>query len=128
MKGSLFIVGMCILFVGCEEVKRCETNMDCNKSEYCFDNGGYPHLNYCKEFPNYYNQEYFIGANMSEIYCYPNNEDGTECNCNVIIYPDGHNETMFCRCYSDLVMRFTCVNKTKENITVIENVKIMRET
>ena len=53
-----------------------------------------------------------------DIYCYQDNSRGTHCDCDILTFPDGHNETRNCYCYNDLVMYYTCINITEENITI----------
>lgn len=82
MKGLIMIMAMCILIVGCKEVKRCETNLDCNESELCYDDGSYLHLKYCRETPNYYNTTNQTTPLIGGMATIP-----------IVVYPDGNNET-----------------------------------
>jgi len=55
-------------------------------------------------------------------YCYVDDSKSYHCTCDVLIFPDGHNETRNCQCYDDLVLHYTCINRS--GIKIIEGVEM----
>ena len=85
---------------------------------FCFDT-----LKSLEWETNYYGEKltnWSIGRD--DEYCYPDNSRGIHCICDIVVFPDGRNETKNCHCLDDLVMYYTCINKT--NLTIIKGVEI----
>lgn len=95
----------------------CETDLDCKDTEFCYHNSDMYNSGRCEEKLNWFNTTKF---DYNNIYCYPDNTKSQECKCKVLIYQNGTNKTLSCNCYNDLVMHYTCINITKENVTIKE--------
>jgi hypothetical protein len=149
------LIIICVILVGCEKGKPCESSEDCADDEYCFQTSDIFSSASCVDKPYYYypemnatenatrlninnmieevgqNRSLFRAENISvyprnlthsDMYCYDNTSTPDDCTCDLLIYPDGHNESRDCWCYNDLIIHYTCINITKENITVIRDV------
>jgi hypothetical protein len=142
MKLCWIVVG-CLFFTECTEMVSCETNADCNESEICIIHDGVLTPSYCqKQEVNYYQvnnsnqnisrsllgKDLFKGSfekvNSSDTYCYKDDSLGNHCQCDVLVYQDGHNETVNCWCWSDLLVHYRCINLTRENATLLRGVPI----
>lgn len=126
---SLLILCM-VFLVGCEEIPQCVSNSDCNNSQICYDDGSYQHIKYCKDVSNFYQK---VDMNTSKgydpfsdnnTYCYPDNSKSNICRCDILTFPDGHNETKNCHCVNDLVMHYTCINTS--NVTITKGVDLIK--
>jgi hypothetical protein len=117
---------LCIILTGCTTRTWCETSKDCKADEFCFDDGGWDGGKHCMPYyPFIYinltekNETDGIASRENDIYCTPDWNASIHCNCDTLVFPDGHNETVNCKCYDDLVMHYRCRNLTEENITLI---------
>jgi len=118
-----------IFFSNVEFKIRCSSNADCMQDEVCVGEEGISNLGVCMNQTNTYYAlanitrknittfKYFH-PNDNKTYCYPDNTKGNHCTCDILFYPDGHNESVNCKCYNDLLMYYTCINLTEKNMTV----------
>lgn len=146
-------MAICVLLVGCNHQSRCVFSCDdCNENESCVNyiSATCPHGCIERNFSNHYykinetkednttqdsgipipeecpegQHKWLFSCISDDMYCYQDNSKGTHCDCDILTFPDGHNETRNCYCWNDLVMYYTCINLTEENITVVKDIKI----
>lgn len=140
------ILLLCLLIVGCSAEKFCTSKLDCNSTEYCHINtipyiyaligvgecredkqtiiplvevdsvnGSDIHITYNPNLSHSFSPHFV----KDDFYCYKVSPKTFEtCECDILIYPDGHNESKNCNCFFTRGLDTTCINLTKENITI----------
>ena len=131
----IILIGFCILLIGCSYIQFSCTVGWSNETHFCNEYYNYEEK-YIEKNTNIFNignmTTIFNLKNMTinttsnirgeNTYCYADNSKGGHCICDIIIYPDGHNESRNCDCWNNLVVYMTCINST--NLTIIKDVKI----